>query len=142
MALGCSQMSNHLLRRTPSMKKTLFVAAFVAALLAGTVATCSAQKAGPHDAEFRTFFAGFLKAVAANDKEKIADLIKFPVSDWSVETKGDVQTISIKDREEFLKRYNVLVTSSMRLHAAKAKPQPLQDGRYTLIWRTANVECS
>jgi hypothetical protein len=124
------------------MKKSPLIAAIVAAFLTGTMTICFAQKAGPHDAEFQTFFNGFLKALAANDKEKIADMIKFPVSDWSVEAKGDVHTVPIKDREEFLRRYSVFMTNSMRLRAAKAKPQPLQDGRYTLIWKTADVECS
>jgi hypothetical protein len=140
------------LKRTLSMKKTLLVAAVVAAFAATAVATCSAQKpdadqkTDPHAAEFNAFYADFRKAVAANDKEKIADMIAFPVADWSVETKGDVQTISIKDRADFLKRYNVLFTSFMRVHAARGKLlklEPLNGAfRYSLIWKDANVECS
>ena len=49
-----------------------------------------AQQKGPHEAEFRTFYAAFLKAVQANDKEKIADMIAYPVSSWSIQTKKDV----------------------------------------------------
>ena len=114
-----------------------------ALLIAIAVATTLAQKAGPHEAEFRAFYADFLKAVAANDKEKIADMIKFPVaSDWSVDTRGNIQTVSIDDRADFIKRYNVLFTPYMRLHAAKAKPQALDGGRYMLGWKNQDVECS
>lgn len=47
------------------MKRATFVAAFVAACAALSLA----QKPGPHEAEFRAFYAKFLAAVRANDKE-------------------------------------------------------------------------
>jgi hypothetical protein len=124
------------------MKRILLAAAVVAVLITTITGNSFAQKGGPHEAEFRAFYAEFLKAVQANDKEKIADMIKFPVGDWSVDTKGNVETIAIKDRPEFIRRYNTLFTNSMRLRVVKAKPAALQDGRYTVIWRTSDVECS
>ena len=120
------------------MKKALLVAALIAA---GAV-ICPAQKPGPHDAEFQAFYADFQKAVKANDKEKIADLIVFPVDDWSVERNHDVTTIAIKDRAEFLAKFNSFFTPSMRLHAQRGKPVPLQDGRYSLIWHDTDSEFS
>jgi hypothetical protein len=109
---------------------------------AALIAPCPAQPAGAHAAEFKAFYANFQGAAKANDKQKLADLIAFPVEDWSVERKGDVQTESIKDRADFLKRYDVLFTASMRSHLATAKPQPLKDGRYVVIWDDADAEFS
>ena len=121
------------------MKKAVLVA-LCASVIAATVAISSfAQTKGPHEAEFRTFYAAFLKAAQANDKEKLADMIAFPVKDWSIETKGDVQEGSIKDKADFLARYNILFTSSMRLHVQKAKVQPKDDGWFT-SWREGNSE--
>jgi len=118
-----------------------FLLAIVLAF-AALVAPCLAQPAGSHAAEFNAFHAKFQGAAKANDKQKLADLIAFPVEDWSVERKGDVQTEAIKDRADFLKRYDLLFTASMRKHVATAKPQPLQDGRYVVIWDDANAEFS
>jgi hypothetical protein len=109
---------------------------------AALIAPCPAQPPGAHAAEFNTFYAKFLGAAKTNDRQKLADLIAFPVEDWSVERKGDVQTEAIKDRADFLKRYDVLFTASMRKHVASAKPQPLQDARYVVIWDDANTEFS
>jgi hypothetical protein len=120
------------------MKNALLVAALVAA----SVAPCPAQKPGPHEAEFRSFHARFLAAVRANDKEKLADLIAFPVDDWSIERKGDVQTGKIKDRADFLARYNSLFTPFMRSHIPRAKLTALDDGAYILVWRDAGSEFS
>jgi hypothetical protein len=110
--------------------------------LASPIAPSFAQSPGPHAAEFNAFHARFLSAAKANDKQKIADLVAFPVDDWSVERKGDVQTEAIKDRADFLARYNVLVTASMRSHVATAKPLPLKDDRYVVIWDDADAEFS
>jgi len=125
------------------MKKSLIIAIVLSAFVGvGGSAANRRSQAGPHQAEFQAFYADFLKAVRANDKEKIADLISFPVDDWSTDIRHNVQTIKIKDRAEFLKKYDILFTSSMRLHAAKAKPEPLKDGRYVMIWKETDVECS
>ncbi len=103
---------------------------------------CPAQRQGSHDAEFRAFYTEFLAAVRANDKNKLPDLITFPVKDWSVERKGNVQTIGIKDKAEFLAKYDSLFTPFMRSHALKVKPQKVSDDHYTLIWQDANAEYS
>lgn len=106
------------------------------------VSPCFAQAPGPHAAEFSAFYAKFQGAAKTNDKQKLADMVAFPVADWSVERKGDVQTIAIKDRADFLARYDALVTASMRKHVATAKPQPLQDSRYVVILDDADAEFS
>jgi len=121
------------------MKKFLLAIVLACAAL---VAPCLAQPAGLRAAEFNAFYAKFQGAAKANDKHKLADLIAFPVEEWSVERKGNVQTGAIKDRVDFLKRYDALFTPSMRKHVATAKPQPLQDGRYVVIWDDANAEFS
>ena len=105
-------------------------------------APCRAQQQGSHDSEFRVFYTKFLAAVSANDKNLIADLIAFPVKDWSVERKGNVETIGIKDKAEFLAKYDSLFTPSMRSHVLKAKPQKINDDHYTLMWQDANAEFS
>ena len=97
-----------------------------------------AQQKGPHEAEFRTFYAAFLKAVQANDKEKIADMIAYPVSSWSLKTKPETQ---IKDKADFLARFNVLFTSYIRLHLPKAKLQSTPELWFT-SWRDGNSECA
>ncbi|HEY2345800.1 MAG TPA: hypothetical protein VGH80_07945 [Xanthomonadaceae bacterium] len=113
-----------------------------ALFLATLVAPSFAEAPGPHAAEFKTFHAAFLAAAKANDRQKLADLIAFPVEDWAVETQGNVQEGPIKDRAEFLRRYDTLFTKSMRAHAQGAKPQPLQDGRYMIVWDDVDTEFS
>src|SRR4029079_16638921 len=105
------------------MKTSLKLIACALVLFGTQVMPSLAQQKGPHEAEFRTFYAAFLKAAQATDKEKIADMIAYPVSSWSIVPKGDVQEGSIKDKSDFLARYNVLFTSYMRLHLPKAKVQ-------------------
>jgi hypothetical protein len=100
-----------------------------------------AQQKGPHEAEFRTFYAAFVKAVQANDKEKIADMIAYPVSSWSIQTKGDVREGSIKDKADFLARFNILFTDYMRLHLQKAKLQSTPELWY-VSWRDGFSECA
>jgi len=117
-------------------------AAFVGLLLASLAASCFAQQSGLRDAEFRAFYSGFTAAVKANDKNKIADLIEFPVKDWSIERKGNVETIPIKDKAEFLAKYDLFFTPFMRSHALKAEPKKASDNHYTLIWDDANAEFS
>jgi len=99
-----------------------------------------AQQKGPHEPEFRTFYAAFVKAVQANDKEKIADMIAYPVSSWSIQAKRDVQESSIKDKADFLARFNVLFTNYMRLHLPKAKVQSGSD-LWIATWRDGYSEC-
>jgi hypothetical protein len=130
-------------RRTDAKRKTRSVTrALLFTALAVTMAPCGAQQPGPHDAEFRAFYAEFVAAVRANDKNKLADLIAFPVKDWSVEHKGNVETIGIKDKAEFLANYNAFFTPLVHSHALKAKPAKVSDDRYTLIWQDADAEFS
>jgi hypothetical protein len=110
--------------------------------IATVVPPCRAEAPNMHDAEFRTFYAQFSKAVRANDKNKIADLIAFPVKDWSVERKGNVETISIPTKAEFLRKYDSLFTPFMRAHVLKTKPQKISDDHYAAIWRDSNAEFS
>jgi uncharacterized membrane protein YvbJ len=119
--------------------KTLLLAVV---LIAVVIVPSQARQSKPHEAEFNTLHESFLAAVRANDKEKIADLIAFPVADWSVVRKGNVQTEPIKDRATFLAQYNVLFTQAMRTHALRAKSEALQDGRYMISWHDTDTEYS
>lgn len=135
----------HLLVRvvTRRVQKPYFIrSALLVAALVVAAAPCRAQQPGPHDAEFHAFYADFLTAVRANDKNKIGELIAFPVRDWSVERKGNVKTVSIKDKAEFLSKYDLFFTAFMRSHALRAKPQKVNDDHYTLIWQDSNAEFS
>ena len=109
-----------------------------ALVMPGIAQQKGAQQKGPHEAEFRTFYAAFLKAVQENDKEKIADMIAYPVSSWSLKTKPET---SIKDKADFLARFNVLFTNYMRLHLPKAKVQSTPELWYT-SWRDGYTECA
>ena len=123
------------------MKTSLRLIASALVFFGALIMPSQAQQKGPHEAEFRTFYAAFLKAAQANDKEKIADLIAYPVSSWSITTKGDVQEGSIKDKADFLARFNVLFTNYMRLHLPKAKVQSTPELWFT-SWRDGNSECA
>src|SRR5215510_11541506 len=106
------------------MKPSLRLIACTLVLSGALIVPSVAIQKGPHEAEFKTFYAAFLKAVQANDKENIADMIAYPVSSWSLKTKPET---SIKDKADFLARYNVLFTNYMRLHLPKAKVQSGSD---------------
>ena len=111
------------------MKTSLRLIACALLLFGALVMSGLAQQKGPHEAEFRTFYAAFVKAVQANDKEKIADMIAYPVSPWSIQTKGDVQEGSIKDKADFLARFNVLFTNYMGCTCQKRRcSRPLTYG--------------
>src|SRR5215470_17689810 len=123
------------------MKNDWRLIACMLALFGALVMPGLAQQKGPHEAEFRTFYADFLKAAQANDKEKIADMIAYPVSSWSIQKKGDVQEGSIKDKADFLARFNVLFTNYMRLHLPKAKLQSTPE-LWFVSWRDGYTECA
>jgi len=109
---------------------------FGALVMPGMAQQKGAQQKGPHEAEFGTFYAAFLKAVQENDKEKIADMIAYPVSSWSLKAKPET---SIKDKADFLARFNVLFTNYMRLHLPKAKVQSTPELWFT-SWRDGYSE--
>ena len=102
----------------------------------------ASDKQKSHEPEFRAFYAQFLAAIGANDKNKIADLIEFPVKDWSVERKGIVETIGIKDKSDFLAKHDLLFTPFMRSHVLDAKPQKVSDDHYVVVWQDADAEFS
>ena len=94
------------------------------------------------DAKFQAFYEAFISAVRANDKNKIADLIEFPVSAWAVQTNGNIQEVGIADKADFLSKYDSLFTSAMRSHALKTKPQKIRDDQYSVIWHDTDLEYS
>lgn len=123
------------------MKSSLRVIACALVIFGALITPSLAQQKGPHEAEFRSFYAAFLKAVQANDKEKIADMIAYPVSSWSIGTTKNYQEGSIKDKADFLARFNLLFTNYMRLHLPKAKVQSTPDLWFT-SWKDGNSECA
>lgn len=123
------------------MKSSLRVIACALVIFDALITPSLAQQKGPHEAEFRSFYAAFLKAVQANDKEKIADMIAYPVSSWSIGTTKNYQEGSIKDKADFLARFNLLFTNYMRLHLPKAKVQSTPDLWFT-SWKDGNSECA
>ena len=69
-------------------------------LLAATiirVIPCGAAPNTPNETDFRTIYDHFVSAVRANDKNKIADLITFPVNSWSVNQKNMVNETTISN---------------------------------------------
>ena len=114
-------------------------------LIAATVLAsgpAKADSANSAEQAFSVFYASFVDAVRANDKNKIADLIEFPDSAWAVVTKGNVQEIGIANKADFLSKYDSLFTPSMRSHALKTKPQKIRDDQYTVIWHVSDLEYS
>ena len=107
-----------------------------------TIAPCGAAPDTPNGDEFRSFYDQFLTAVRANDMNKIADLIEFPVNAWAREKKGNVEEITIPDKADFLAKYDSLFTPSMRSHALKTKPQKISNDHYAVIWHDTDVERS
>jgi hypothetical protein len=124
--------------RAFDMRKAVLVAAILAAFaaIAAGVPASAAQKSDSHEAEFRAFYAGFLSAVRSNDTEKIADMIAFPVGDmdWYVRTKDRDDAVSIKDKAEFLRKYDTFFTANTRVRVLKAKIEALESGRYAAFW--------
>lgn len=103
-------------------------------------AASDAEQEKSHEAEFRAFYAEFLAAVRASDKQKLVDLIAFPLKDWSVEREGLLETIGIKDKSDFLAKYDSLFTPFVRSHILDVTPQKVSDDRYTVVWQDANAE--
>lgn len=114
----------------------LFAAAIVSAV-PGRAASNT-----PTETDFHAIYDQFRSAVRANDKNKIADLIAFPVTSWSVSQKNMVSETTIPNRAEFLAKYESLFTPSMRAHALKTKPQKISDDHYIIGWRDEDLEYS
>ena len=91
-------------------------------------------------AAFHAFYAAFLDAAKTNDRAKIAASIAFPVTDWSTEIHNDVQIGPIKDRADFLRRYDVVFPPSLRSHLAQAKVEALEDGRCFATWSEGEAD--
>jgi hypothetical protein len=96
----------------------------------------------PGETEFRTIYDQFLSAVRANDKNKVADLIAFPVSAWAVSGKGGTNETTISNRAGFLAKYESLFTPFMRSHALTTKPQRISDDHYMIDWHDEDLEYS
>src|SRR5262245_24909152 len=121
-----------------TIKQVLLTAVLIVVILVSGLA----QNGASHEAEFKSFYDAFRSAASANDKEKIADWIEFPVDSWAVDRKADVRTEAIKDKAQFLTKYTTYFTANMRAHIPKAKLKALDDGGYFISWRDANSEFS
>ena len=111
-------------------------------ILAATILTIPPCGAAPNETDFRTIYDQFVSAVRANDKNKIADLIAFPVNSWSVNRKNMVNETTISNRAEFLAKYESLFTPYMRSRALKTKPQKISNDHYMIEWQDEDLEYS
>jgi hypothetical protein len=119
-----------LIRRTPALAG------------AAILSLCSAQSQACSGAAFDAFHKEFMSAAKANDSQRVAALISFPVAAWSVEGRHGIQTEAIKDRTEFLKRFDVVFNKFMRTHIPEAKILQIDDDRCALLWKDAGAEFS
>jgi hypothetical protein len=103
---------------------------------------CRAAPNKPNETDFRTIYDQFVSAVRANDKNKVADLIAFPVNSWSVSQKNIVNETTIPNRGEFLAKYESLFTPFMRSHALRTKPQQISADHYIIVWHDEDLEYS
>jgi len=113
---------------------------FAGAIIINT--PCEAAPNTPNETDFRTVYDQFVSAVRSNDKNKIADLIAFPVNAWSVSQKNLVNETTISNRGEFLAKYESLFTPFMRSHALRIKPQKISDDHYMIQWHDEDLEYS
>jgi len=111
----------------------------IATLLAAVASAAPAFAAPPpcEGSEFAAFRAEFTGAASANDKNKLAKLIAFPVEYWSTVIKGNARTDPVKTEAEFLQRYDQLFTAFMRKGLKTAKLLSLPEGRCALVWHDA-----
>ena len=116
----------------------------IAIVLAVVVFAAPAFAAPPacEGSEFAAFRADFTGAANANDKNKLAKLIAFPVEYWATVIKGNARTDPVKTEAEFLQRYDQLFTAFMRKGLKTAKLLSLPEGRCALVWHDANSEFS
>ena len=97
--------------------------------------------AGPagKDESFGLFFKDFQKALAADDKEKMASMINFPNFTWE----GNESLPQVKTREDFLKNYDRMFTPEIKKKiAAAGKPTFVDKDTYFLNWYVKDTEYS
>jgi hypothetical protein len=123
------QSNRYLVSRAKLAAQILLLAAAIL-----SVVPCRAAPNTPNETGFRTIYDQFVSAVRANDKNKIADLIAFPVNSWSVSQKSRVNETTIPNRGEFLAKYESLFTPFMRSHALRTKPQQISADHYIIVW--------
>jgi hypothetical protein len=101
-----------------------------AALLALVLSPiCPARPAAAADDEMDKVWPAFQAAVAANDKEHVTALMRFPLQGWD---ENDLGTEITKD--EFLKSYARAFTPTVKRGIATSSPKPQTDGSYTVEW--------
>jgi hypothetical protein len=100
-----------------------------------------AHAVGPpqKDESFALFFKDFQKALATDDKEKMASMINFPNFSWE-----ENQSLrQVKTREEFIKNYDKMFTPAIKKKiAAAGKPTRVDDKTYFLNWYVKDTEYS
>ena len=103
-------------------RKYLIVALVLLALCPVGLAGLLAAPANPYTvagienaAEFEAAFASLQKAVAANDRSRVADLVLYPlrVNGWRDELKGK-GTFMFATKPEFLDNYDEIMTPPVR----------------------------
>lgn len=93
---------------------------FVLTLMMGTFA--GAQTSAADKAAFKAFFSTFKAAVAKGDKLAVAKLTNFPFYDRTGEVFDDANKLECKDQKQFLAKYDLIFTKSVKAAIATGKP--------------------
>jgi hypothetical protein len=116
-----------------NMRKIVSIVIVVMTCAAAVSIRAKMQK----DDGFKKYYAEFQAAVKADDKEKVASLIRFDKFTW--EASPELQ--KIKTKEEFLKNYPKIFTPTIKTRIATGKLES-SEGNYFIIWQTKNSEYS
>ena len=90
----------------------------------------------PKDDGFAATLAKFRAAVAAKDKNAVADLTDFSAFFWD----SDDSLRNVKTRTDFLKAYARMFTPEIRHRVATVKPDQDKSGSHHLHWVADGME--
>jgi hypothetical protein len=92
--------------------------------------------AAAKDDGFAAPLAKFRSAVAAKDKNAVADLTDFSAFFWD----SDDSLRNVKTRADFLKAYDKMFTAEIRHRVATVKPDQDKSGSHHLHWVADGME--
>jgi len=106
----------------------LFLSLAIALVLAA--ASTASAVAAPKDDGFAATLVKFRAAVAAKDKNAVADLTDFGAFFWD----SDDALRNVKTRVDFLKNYDRMFTAEIRHRVATVAPDCDKSGSHHLHW--------